>query len=113
MNSHYDSSNTITKAVSVGTPASFRQLPDGKEDYMTADAERMEYYADRDVILLLGNARFGEGKDKITAPRIVYDSRQGRVKAGVNPDAWQSSGSATGESDKPGRVRITITPKKK
>ena len=40
---HYDSSNTITKAVSVGTPASFRQLPDGKEDYMTADAERMEY----------------------------------------------------------------------
>lgn len=107
---HYDDSNTITKAVSVGKPAKFRQLADGKEDYMTADAERMEYHADQDLILLLGNARYGDGKDKITAPRIVYDSRRGRVKAGANPDGGQSSESVTGESD---RVRITITPKKK
>jgi lipopolysaccharide export system protein LptA len=105
---HYDDANTITKAVSVGTPAKFRQLPDGKEDYTTAAAERMEYHADQDVILLLGNARYSEGKDKITAPRIVYDSRRGRVKAGANPDAGR-----TGGSDKSDRVRITITPKKK
>jgi len=105
---HYNDANAITKAISVGTPAKFRQLPDGKKDYMTAAAERMEYHADRDVILLLGNARYGEGKDKITAPRIVYDSRQGRVKAGANPDGGQ-----TGDSDKADRVRITITPKKK
>ncbi len=105
---HFDDSNTITKAVSVGAPAKFRQLPDGKEDYMTADADRMEYHADKDVILLLGNARYGEGKDKITAPRIIYDSRQGRVKAGANPDGGQ-----TGDSDNSDRVRITITPKKK
>lgn len=110
---HYDDANTITKAVSVGKPAKFRQLSDGSEDYMTADAERMEYHADQDLILLLGNARYGEGKDKITAPRIVYDSRRGRVKAGASPDGSQSSQSATGESDKPDRVRITITPKKK
>ncbi len=105
---HYNDANAITKAISVGTPAKFRQLPDGKKDYMTAAAERMEYHADRDVILLLGNARYGEGKDKIAAPRIVYDSRQGRVKAGANPDGGQ-----TGDSDKADRVRITITPKKK
>ena len=105
---HYNDANAITKAISVGTPAKFRQLPDGKKDYMTAAAERMEYHADRDLILLLGNARYGEGKDKITAPRIVYDSRQGRVKAGANPDGGQ-----TGDSDKADRVRITITPKKK
>ena len=105
---HYNDANAITKAISVGTPAKFRQLADGKKDYMTAAAERMEYHADRDVILLLGNARYGEGKDKITAPRIVYDSRQGQVKAGANPDGGQ-----TGGSDKPDRVRITITPKKK
>ena len=96
---YYDDANTIIKAISVGKPAKFRQLPDGKEDYMTANAERMEYLADQDLILLLGNARYGEGKDQITAPRIVYDSRRGRVKAGPNADG--------------GRVRITITPKKK
>ena len=110
---HYNDANTITKAVSVGKPAKFRQLTDGSEDYMTADAERMEYHADRDLILLLGNARYGEGKDKITAPRIVYDSRRGRVKAGANTDGEQTGQTATGETDKPDRVRITITPKKK
>ena len=110
---HYDDANTITKAVSVGTPAKFRQLLDGKEDYMTADAERMEYHADQDLILLMGNARYGEGKDKILAPRIVYDSRRGLAKAGANLDGGQTSDSAKDESEKSDRVRITITPKKK
>ena len=109
---HYDDANTITKAISVGKPAKFRQLPDDKEDYMTAHADRMEYHADRDVILLLGNARYGEGKDKITAQRIVYDSRKGRVKAGAQADGDETTKDkdASRESD---RVRITITPKKK
>lgn len=110
---HYNGSNAITKAVSVGKPAKFRQRADGNENYMTADAERMEYHADQDLILLLGNARYGEGKDKITAPRIEYDSRRGRVKAGAQPEGGQPSGSATGASDESNRVRITITPKKK
>jgi len=110
---HYDDANTITKAISVGKPAKFRQLGDGKKDYMTADAERMEYHADQDLILLLGNARYGEGKDKIIAPRIVYDSRQGRAKAGALVDAGDSQTPATGESNKSDRVRITIMPKKK
>ena len=109
---HYDDSNTITKAISVGEPAKFRQLPDGKEEYMTAHAKRMEYYTNEDVILLLGDARYAEGKDTITAPRIVYDSRRGRVKAGPIADGGQSSGAVTGEADKSDRVRITITPKK-
>ncbi len=110
---HYDDANTITKAVSEGNPAKFRQLPDGKENYMTADAERMEYHADKDMILLLGNARYGEGRDTIIAPRIIYDSRRGLAKAGASPDGGQASDSTKGQSDKSDRVRITITPKKK
>lgn len=110
---HYDDSNSITKAISVGNPAKFRQRPDDKEHDMTADADRMEYHADQDLILLLGNARYGEGDDKITAQRIVYDSRRGRVKAGANPGGGEVSDSASGETDKSDRVRITITPKKK
>ena len=107
---HYDDNNKITKAISVGKPAKFQQRADNKEDYMKADADRMEYHADEDLILLLGNARYGEGKDKISAPRIVYDSRRGRVKAGAKPG---ESEPATGVSDESDRVRITITPKKK
>lgn len=107
---HYSDANTITKAISVGTPAKFRQLPDGKQDYMTADAERMEYHADQDLILLLGNAHYGEGSDRISAPRIVYDSRLGRARAGPNTADGQSGSESSDDSD---RVRITITPKKK
>ena len=107
---HYNDANSITKAISVGKPAKFRQLPDDKEDYMTAHADRMEYHADQDLILLLGNARYGEGRDKITAQRIVYDSRRGRVKAGVDPGSSKTPDDA---SEKPDRVKITITPKKK
>lgn len=110
---HYDDSHSITKAISVGKPAKFRQRPDDKEHDMTADADRMEYHADQDLILLLGNARYGEGDDKITAQRIVYDSRMGRVKAGANPGGNQASGSTGNGSEKSDRVRITITPKKK
>jgi lipopolysaccharide export system protein LptA len=110
---HYNNANAITKAVSEGKPAKFRQLTDGSKDYMTADAERMEYHAEQDLILLLGNARYGEGKDKITAPRIVYNSRQGRVQAGANPEGGQAKEPESGQPDKSDRVRITITPKKK
>ena len=62
---------------------------------------------------MLGNARNGEGEDEITAPRNVYDARQGRVKAGAQTDAENSQTPATSEPDKPERVRITITPKKR
>ena len=107
---HYDKNNKITKAISVGKPAKFQQRADNKKDFMKADADRMEYHADEDLILLLGNARYGEGKDKISAPRIVYDSRRGRVKAGAKPGESEPGTGTTNESD---RVRITITPKKK
>ena len=112
---HYNDANSITKAISVGKPASFRQLPDDKEHYMTADADRMEYHAAEDLILLLGNARYGEGPDKITAQRIIYDSRMGRVRAGAlsGAETGASTGdAATDTSSGPDRVRITITPKK-
>ena len=107
---HYNDDNAITKAISVGKPATFRQRADEREEYMTADADRMEYHADEDLILLLGNARYGEGRDRITAPRIIYDSRRGRVKAGAQ---LGESGSEAKSSDESDRVRITITPKKK
>jgi lipopolysaccharide export system protein LptA len=109
---YYDDSNSITKLVSVGKPAHFRQLPDDKDDFLTADADRMEYYADKDVIVMRGNARYGQGSDRITAEHIIYDSLNGRMKAESTPDIG-TDGSTSGGEDKKERVIITITPKKK
>jgi len=107
---HYDANHEMTKMVSVGDPARFKQRPDGAAEDQHSKARRMEYYPSRDLMILLGDAQSWQGRDQISAERIVYDTRNGRVKAqgGVNlqaaPDApEESSGS---------RVRITIMPKK-
>lgn len=109
---YYDASNNIEKLVSVGTPARFRQLPDGKQEYQKARAARMEYYTDEDRIVMIGDARYGEGPNRIAAERIVYDSRNARMKAESKPAAPEAGSGETGEGEG-GRVRIRIVPKKK
>lgn len=106
----YDDQNRLTKLVSEGAPARFRQLPDGKSDqptnYQAAEASRMEYYAGKDVIILLGKAVYGQGGDRVAADRIVYDSINSRLKA-------ESRAAADGDGGQPSsRVRIKIEPKK-
>ena len=102
---YVDEDDEFVKLVSVGKPATMRQLPDHAVQYRTAKADRLEYFADRDVILLLGNAQYGQGSDRISAGRIEYDSRRGRLKA-------SSSASEQGQQEG-SRVKITIQPKSK
>lgn len=106
----YDEQDRLTKLVSEGDPARFRQLPDGKADvpknYQVAKASRMEYYAIEDLIVLLGNAVYGEGGDQVAAERIVYDSVKSQMKA-------ESRAAAEGEGKaSSSRVKIKIQPKK-
>lgn len=106
---YYDENGDLTKLVSVGSPARFHQLPDGKPDipknYQKAQAKRMEYYEGKDLIVLLGNAVYGQGGDRVAAERIVYDSKRSRMKA-------ESRSASGASSEKPDRVRIKIEPKK-
>lgn len=106
---HYDEHNDVSKIISEGKPARFRQLPDGApdlpENYQTAKAARMEYYAQKDLIVLLGDAVYGQGGDRIAADRIVYDSLKSRMRA-------DSRATAGEEGQPPSRVRIKIEPKK-
>ena len=109
---YYDENKDITKLVSVGKPAHFRQLPDGKSDFETADANRMEYYTQRNLIYMNGDARYGQGNDSVRADRIVYDTHRSRMQAQSGGVAESKSGT-TGSEDEKSRVHITITPKKK
>jgi len=112
---HYDENDDFKKMVTLGKPARFRQLPDGKKDeevnYQRASASRMEYYKQKDLIVLLGNAVYGQGGDRVAADRIEYDSKNSRMKARTiakKKDPKKSDGKT-----KKGRVRILIQPKKK
>lgn len=112
---HYDDDNDFTKMITLGNPARFRQLPDGKEDveanYQRARASRMEYYKADDTIVLIGNAVYGQGGDQVAADRIEYDSRNSRMKARTMTASKDGGEAAGGEPKKKQRVRITIQPK--
>lgn len=113
---HYDESGDFTKMVTLGNPAKFNQLPDGEpdkaENYQRAKASRMEYFKKTDTIVLLGNAVYGQGGDRVAADRIDYDSRNARMKARTMT-ASAKKGQPGASKKKPGRVRITLKPKKK
>ena len=106
---HYDDNYDMIKMITEGRPSTFRQLPDGETQYRTARAKRMEYYANEDLIILIGDAQYGKGETRVTADRIEYDSLNARVKAqtrNASADTQSGDGSGDGRS----RVKITLEP---
>ena len=105
----FDGRDTVAKITAVGTPAHFRQMPDGEARHRKAWAKRMEYFPEQDLMVLLGEARYEkEDGSRVQADRLAYDSRNARFKALADP-AGGGGGKAGG---KPGRVTIEIRPKK-
>lgn len=109
---HFDANQEMTKLVAEGKLAKFRQKPDGDELFQNAEAKTLEFYTNDDTIILLGNAHSWQGENRIKAERIVYDTRQGKVKA-ESVQTLSAKGEQTGNPDGAQRVKITIVPKKK
>lgn len=112
---HFDIRDDVAKIVSVGVPAHFRQLPDGETVHRKAWAKRIEYFNRQDLIVLLGDARYAKGGDRVQAERLVYDSLNARFKAlaAIAEDAAEGAAGGGGASGKkPERVRIRIERKK-
>jgi len=87
--------NTIDTFVLTGDPATYRQRPDGKESDQQAEAQRIEFYAKDDRIILLENARVWRSGDK--------ELRSDRIVLFLKNDTFNAGG------DKPGdRVYITL-----
>lgn len=112
---YYSKDGDFTKMITTGSPSRFRQLPDGQEDvdanYQRAQASRMEYYKEKDLIVLLGDAVYGQGGDRVAADRIEYDSKNSRMNARTLTASKKVK--KAGDAPKKSRVRITIQPKKK
>lgn len=108
---YYDKDYKLTKLVSEGRPATFRQLPDGSKEYRTAHARRMEYYAQKNLVFLIGNAVYDKGASRVAADRIEYNSLTARAKAITERPKREMAG-ATGPKKQGERVRITIIPDK-
>lgn len=94
----YSSDSGPDRMVLVGSPASFRQRPEGKENDAHGEAQRIEYDSNSEVAVFSGTARFWLDKEEFAGARIEYDAKNDRV-------------SAAGSEDGSGRVRIVIQPK--
>ncbi len=93
---HHRSDRHIKYIIARGEPASYKQQMDGEQGEMQAFAKRMDYDADRDELILTGDALVIQGTDRIASERIVYDRAHARAQAG-------------GDS----RVKIQMTPQGK
>lgn len=86
--------------VLTGTPATYVQRPEGKDVDQHAEAERIEYYAIDERVILLRNARIWEsGDEEFRSDRIVFNLKTDTVDAGGGGDS--------------GRVHITLQPRDK
>ena len=110
---NFDALDQVTKITSVGTPAHFRQLPDGDTNHRKAWAKQMEYFPEQDLIMLFGDARYEKDGSRVEADRLVYDSRNARFKALTDTAGTPSGEDGQAAGKKPERVRIQIKPKKK
>lgn len=99
-------SDGLQYGIALGKPATFRQKREGVDDYVEAEAERIEYDGRADRVQLFNRAQLRrDGGDDIRGNYISYDSKTERFTVQAAKDApAQSSGS---------RVRAVIMPKKK
>ena len=83
-----------------GAPATYVQRPEGKDVNQHAEAERIEYYAIDERVILLRKARIWEsGDEEFRSDRIVFNLKTDTVDAGGGGDS--------------GRVHITLQPRDK
>ncbi len=93
----HNKGNAIEKVIMEGTPATYQQRPDNKDQDVHAKALRMEYYTNPERIILLKQAEVKQQGDVLRSERIEYDMAKDQVSAGTDqPDE---------------RVHITIQPK--
>ena len=95
----HNKGNEVDRVIIEGTPATYQQRPDNKDQDVHAKALRMEYYTNPEHIILLKQAEVEQQGDVLRSERIEYDVAKDQVSAGTDqPDE---------------RVHITIQPKTK
>ena len=109
MHVYFDKNNDMKLVVMDGTPATYRQLPDDSTVYDEAEALRMEYYALKNYVILIDQAKITQEGTKLIGERIEYDTVLSKVKA-----EGKASTTAKGEDkEKVESKRVKIIIKKK
>ncbi|MDR3393584.1 MAG: lipopolysaccharide transport periplasmic protein LptA [Parasulfuritortus sp.] len=92
----------MDSGVATGKPVHFKQKMDGRDEFMEADALRVEYDARTELVKLIGSAHLKQGGDDLRGALITYD---------MNTERYQAQGSDSGSPA--GRVHAVILPRNK
>ncbi len=96
----HNTEHKLMKIVAEGRPATYKQRPDNKDQDVRAQARRMEYFANRSLLVLKRQASLSQGGNVFKSGKILYNLKTDRILAG----ARQTKGN---------RVNITIEAKDK
>jgi lipopolysaccharide export system protein LptA len=92
-------------AVAYGAPVAFRQKRDKADDYIEGWAERAEYDNKSEVMKLFNKARIKSSQGDLAGDFISYNTVR---------ELFQVTGATPGSTNPvPGRVKMTIEPRKK
>jgi len=95
---HFDDDKNLVLMEMTGSPASFRQLDDENKEII-GEADKLDYFEPKSLLVLKGNARFSNDGDLIEGSMISINTENDNLQA-TSP-----------EPDK--RVHVVIQPKEK
>ncbi|SDT92285.1 lipopolysaccharide transport periplasmic protein LptA [Halopseudomonas salegens] len=96
-----DSNGEVSKLVSTGSPATWRQDPPDGRGEINARAQTIEYHADAQRVVLIERSHLDQAGDTFSGDLITYDINRRVVDAGQRDGA--------NGSDQ--RIEITIQPR--
>ena len=107
----YTEDDELDYLIMEGRPATYKQLPDDSSVYDYAEALTMEYYEQKEYVILIEEALVTQEGLRFSGDRIEYDTKLSQVKAWSN-----KSKPAPSKTDEPPkkkeRVKIIIKKKK-
>lgn len=76
-----DRKGAILSTVATGNPARYQQQPDPKKGPVNAEADRIDYDARNDTIVLTGRARLKQDASSFQGNSITYNSARQQIDA--------------------------------
>lgn len=108
MRANFDENRELVEVFLDGQPAYFKQTPDGGKEDIEGQGAQIQYFAKKNQLVLIKDARLTQGARLFEGYRINYDTRNSVITGRGKPEAPKADASG---QQKPGRIKVIIPPK--
>ena len=109
LRANFDENRQLTEVFLDGQPAYFKQTPDGSKEDIEGEGVQIQYFALKNQLILIKNARLTQGARLFTGYRINYDTKNSVITGRGTPQQGETP--SPGGERKPGRIKVIIPPK--